>query len=320
MRKTLRQRIFGPHALSFPTWAYLVFFYLIPVALVVWYSFGYKPDAFTTYATDVLSLGRYKEALNGSFLKTFWATLRIAVVGTMICLVISVPFAYWLAVKVRPGRRGVLLALVLIPFWTNFLVRTIGWQVMLSPSGFVAQAIKHLGLGGPFHILYTRTAVQVGVVYNYLPLMILPLFVAIDRAGQDLREASRDLGAGRLGTFVQVTLPMAAPGIASGCLLTFIPLMGDYVTATVLGGAKGTMVGTMIASQFNEASNWALGSAMAVTLIVFIFGVLAAVGIITVVIRLLVKRMRRVDVDTHGTTVPATDTLQTSKQEIKELA
>lgn len=241
----LRQRLFGPGGLSFPTWAYMVFFFVIPVALVIWYSFGYKPDEFTTYSTDTLSLDRYREALSSTFLSTFLATLRISVIGTLICLIISVPFAYWLAVKVPPRRRSILLALVLVPFWTNFLVRTLGWQVILSPSGFISQAVGAIGLGGPFDVLYTRAAVQIGVVYNYLPLMILPLFVAIDRAGKNLREASRDLGAGRWRTFMQVTLPMAAPGIASGCLLIFVPLMGDYITASVLGGAHGTMVGTL---------------------------------------------------------------------------
>ena len=116
-------------------------------------------------------------------------------------------------------------------------------------------------------ILYTHAAVQIGVVYNYLPLMILPLFVAIDRSGTKLREASYDLGANKVKTFLKVTLPMAMPGVISGCLLVFIPLNGDYVTATVLGGASGSMVGQLIAEQFNAAQNWAVGSAMAVVLI-----------------------------------------------------
>ncbi|SMX74015.1 ABC transporter permease [Brevibacterium antiquum] len=261
-------RFFGTSALSFPTWAYALFFFIIPVALVIFYSFGYKPDEFTAVATDQLSFDRYPEAMSASFASTFFATLRISILGTVLCLIIALPFAYWLAIKVSPARRSLALALVMVPFWTNFLVRTLGWQIMLSPDGFLSNWMQGLGmLDGPLDILYTRTAVQIGVVYNYLPLMILPLFVAIDSAGQKLREASYDLGAGKVTTFLRVTLPMAMPGVVSGCLLVFIPLNGDYVTATVLGGANGSMVGQLIANQFNTAQNWAVGAAMAVILI-----------------------------------------------------
>lgn len=285
----------GVAALSFPTWAYLVFFFLIPVGLVLWYSFGYKPDLFTAHSNATLSFGRYAEALDPTFLSTFWNTLQIAGLGTLICLLIGVPFAYWMAVKVPAKWRGLMIALVLVPFWTNFLVRTLGWQIMLAPEGFISDALQNLGvIGGPIEILYTRTAVQLGVVYNYLPLMILPLFVALDRAGLSLREASRDLGANRWRTLWQVTLPLAAPGIISGCLLVFIPLMGDYITASVLGGAQGNMVGQLVANQFNSAQNWALGSAMAVMLMVFILLTVALVGAVILIIRTILRMNRRV--------------------------
>lgn len=270
-------RVFGAAAMSFPTWAYVLFFFVAPVALVVFYSFGYKPDEFTAVATDQLSLDRYPEAMSGAFVTTFFATLRISVLGTVLCLLIALPFAYWLAIKVSPARRSLALALVMVPFWTNFLVRTLGWQIMLSPEGFLSNWMQGLGLlDGPLDILYTRTAVQIGVVYNYLPLMILPLFVAIDASGHKLREASYDLGAGKVTTFLKVTLPMAMPGVVSGCLLVFIPLNGDYVTATVLGGASGSMIGQLIANQFTTAQNWALGAAMAMILIL---ATLAVVGV-----------------------------------------
>ena len=265
----LRNRIFGAAALSFPTWAYVVFFFVIPVAMVIFFSFGYKPDIYTAVALDELSFDRFPEALTPAFISTFLATLRISLLGTFLCLIIALPFAYWIAVKIAPAHRGLALALVMVPFWTNFLVRTLGWQIILSPNGFVSEGLMSLGLTEDrLDILYTHAAVQIGVVYNYLPLMILPLFVAIDRSGQKLREASYDLGAGKVKTFLRVTLPMAMPGVISGCLLVFIPLNGDYVTATVLGGASGSMVGQLIAEQFNAAQDWALGAAMAVILII----------------------------------------------------
>lgn len=257
-------------ALAIPAWAWLVVFFVVPVAIVVWYSFGRKPDIFSTHSNDVLSFDRYVEALSPTFFATFSNTLWVAAVGTVLCLAIGAPVAYWMAVKAPPRLRGLLIALVMVPFWTNFLVRTLGWQVLLAPEGL---------LGG-LDLLYTRGAVLLGVVYNYLPLMILPLFVAFDRVGAPLREASKDLGAGRWRTFAQVTLPLARPGVIAGVLLVFIPLMGDYITATVLGGAQGNMVGQLVASQFQSAQNWALGSAMAVLLILIIaaaIGVAAAV-------------------------------------------
>lgn len=293
------RKFLGDSALSFPTWAYMLFFFALPVALVMWYSFGFKPDQFTTHSMEQLSLGRYREVVSPTFLSVFTATLRISIVGTLACLVIAVPFAYWLAVKVPPGRRGLLLALVLVPFWTNFLVRTLGWQIILSPDGFVSEALQGIGLlGSPLDILYSRAAVQIGVIYNYLPLMILPLFVAMDSAGVQLREASADLGAGKWRTFFQVTLPLATPGVVSGCLLVFIPLTGDYITASVLGGANGTMIGQLVANQFQNAQNWALGSAMAVVLMLFTLAVVVITALLALVVKAIIRYVGRVELPT----------------------
>lgn len=308
--KKFAAKILGPGALSFPTWAYAVFFFVIPVVMVLAYSFGSKPDEFTTVTMDDPSFDRFGEALSGTFLTTFGATLRISILGTILCLLISVPFAYWLAVKVSAKWRGILLALVMVPFWTNFLVRTLGWQIILSPDGFMSDLLMDLGLtGSPLDILYTRTAVQIGVVYNYLPLMIMPLFVAIDTAGEKLREASRDLGADRFTTFFTVTLPLAMPGIVSGCLLVFVPLTGDYVTASVLGGASGSMIGQLIASQFNTAQNWALGSAMAVVLILATLLVVAVTALVLWGVRKITAHFSRIELPVPASvssTVPAT--------------
>jgi spermidine/putrescine transport system permease protein len=268
--------------LATPAWVWLAAFFLAPVSLVLWYSFGYKPGIFGTHANDVLSLDRYKEALDSAYLPTFTNTLKIGLIGTTLCLVIALPFSYWLAVKMPSRWRGLLLGMVLVPYWTNFLVRTIGWQIILSPQGWLSTTLQDIGLRDTaLSVLYTRGAVQLGVVYNYLPLMILPIFVAFERIDPALREASRDLGANRWRTLVQVSLPLSRPGIAAGLLLVFIPLMGDYITATVLGGAKGNMVGQLVASQFQTAQNWALGSAMAVILMIFIGGTVAVLMLVS---------------------------------------
>jgi spermidine/putrescine transport system permease protein len=282
--------------LAIPAWVWLIIFFVAPIGMVVVFSFGYKPSIFATHALDYLSFDRYLEALSPTFFSTFLNTLWIGILGTLLCLVIGGPVAYWIAVKAPPSKRGLLLALVMVPFWTNFLVRTIGWQVILAPEGWLSQLLQGIGvIPGPLDLLYSRGAVLLGVVYNYLPLMILPLFVAFDRVSGPLREASKDLGANSVTTFLRVTVPLARPGIIAGVLLVYIPLMGDYITATVLGGAKGNMIGQVVASQFQTAQNWALGSAMAVLLIIVIMlSIAVAAGLLWLVTLPLRQRNRLV--------------------------
>ena len=292
----LRTRTAPKATLALPAWFWFVFFFALPVMWIAYYSFGNKPDLYHAISTNILNTHQYALAASSTFLRTFIGTLRISITGTAICLLIALPFAYWLAVITPPRRRGLFLALVLVPFWTNFLVRTIGWRILLSPHGPVGFLLNLLGWhSGSLQILDTRAAVQLGVVYNYLPLMILPIYVALERMDKALREASKDLGANRIRTFNQVTLPLAMPGVVAGCLLVFIPLTGDFITATVLGGAKGNMAGQMVYDQFMIAQNWALGSAMAVELLVIILLTTAIFGILGLGIRTFLRSRRRVN-------------------------
>jgi spermidine/putrescine transport system permease protein len=281
--------------LAAPVAIWLLFFFVAPFVVILWYSFGDKPSLYITHDNSVLSLDRYLEAFNPTFLTVFGRTLQISVVGTLICLLIAFPMAYWMAVKLPARFQGIAVALVLVPYWTNFLVRTIGWQIVLSPNSFVADLSRSLGLGTP-QLLYTTGAVQLGVVYNYLPLMILPLYVTLERLDHRLLEASRDLGANALETFRRVTLPIAMPGIAAGLLLVFVPLMGDYITPSVLGGAAGSMIGQQVASQFNVAQNWALGSAMAIVLMIAIVAVVLVFAVLFRLVKLVVDRFEHVRV------------------------
>jgi len=281
--------------MALPAWIWFVFFFTLPVLWIVYYSFGYKPDIFHPIATDKLSFDTYHEAFSSTFLHVFSQTLQISILGTALCFLIGFPFAYWLATRVAPRWRGVLLGLVVVPFFVNFLVRTIGWFILLSPNGPVSSLLQRSGIRSePLHLLETRGAVQLGVVYNYLALMILPLFVTLDRLDPAMREASKDLGASRWKTFRQVTLPLSAPGIVAGLLLVFIPLTGDYITALVLGGAKGNMAGVMVASQFTIAQNWALGAAQAVILIAMIMGTVAVFAVIALAIRTIARANRKI--------------------------
>ena len=290
------RRIRAPRfALAVPAWIWFVFFFTLPLLWIIYYSFGYKPNIFHPIATDKLSLDRYREGFSGAFVHVFSQTLQISILGTVLCLLIGFPFAYWLATRVTARWRGLLLGLVIVPFFVNFLIRTIGWLILLAPSGPVSTLLQDWGLRSePLHLLQTRGAVQLGVVYNYLALMIFPLFVTLDRLDPAMREASKDLGASRWKTFRQVTLPLAAPGIVAGLLLVFIPLSGDYITALVLGGAKGNMAGAMVATQFNTGLNWALGSAQAVILIIMILSTVAVFALLGLLVRSIARARRRI--------------------------
>ena len=246
-------------------------FFAAPIAFIIFYSFGTK-DTSKLLPVDLgtLSTASYKDVFDATFFTTFKATLRISVTATLLCLLIGLPVAYFAAFKVSEKWKAIILAAVVVPSFTSFLIRTVAWRIPLAPNGTLSKFLMDMNLIGEngIQILETSLAVQIAIVYNYLGFMILPLFVALDRIDVRMREASKDLGAGRVATFFGVTLPLAGPGIIAGVLLTFIPMCGDYVTATVLGGAKGNMIGAMIASQFSGAQNWPLGSAMAVLMIV----------------------------------------------------
>jgi spermidine/putrescine transport system permease protein len=288
-------------ALALPSLAWYLLYFVIPLGVIGVYSFGYKPAFGSagagTIGLDRLSLDRYREVLDPAFLATFRSTLVVALTGTLLLLAIAFPLAYTLATRVPPRWRALLLGLVIVPFWTSFLLRTFAWRIILAPNGIVSDRLQRWGLlGAPIDVLDTRVAVQLGIVYNYLPLMVFPLFVALDRLDPALREASQDLGASRWTTFRSITLPLAMPGIAAGLLLVFIPLMGEYVTPAVLGGARGLMAGSLVASQFLEARNWALGSAMAVLLVLLTVATIALLAVLLAGVGRVARRLRAVDV------------------------
>ncbi len=201
--------------------------------------------------------------------------------------------AYFIAFKASQKWRATLLALVVVPSFTSFLMRTIAWRIPLAPNGELSTWLQDIGLlDAPFDVLGTRAAVFLAIVYNYVGFMVLPMFVALDRIDPALREASKDLGGTRAATFTSVTLPLAGPGIAAGVLLTFIPMCGDYITATVLGGAKGFMVGALIESQFKGAQNWPEGSAMAVLMILMVLLSLAVFALVVFIVKWLVRALQ----------------------------
>jgi spermidine/putrescine transport system permease protein len=242
-------------------------FFLAPLALMVAYAFGHA-----TFGGERLglTLTNFHQALSGFYLHTFLHTLLFAAAGTAMCLAVGMPTAYAIGRKFGRWKTG-LLILLLVPFWTTFLIRVLAWQTLLAPGGVTESVLNASGLhSGPLLWLNTDTAVFIGIVYSYLPLMTIPLFVAFERTPEWALDASRDLGAGPLRTFATVTLPLARPGIATGVLLTFVPMTCEYVTPALLGGGHQILMGGVISSQYLGAQNFPLGSAMAVLMLLVI--------------------------------------------------
>ncbi len=264
-------------SMAAPALAWWGFFFVIPTAWIALYSFGSKPPpGGGAVSLAVLSGANYVAVTTELFLRVFWITIRTAGLGTIACLLVGFPVAYALARHVPPRWRTGLLFLLVLPYWTSFLLRTFAWRIILAPEGWLSQTLRRLGvIDMPIGMLDTNAAVQLGIIYNYLPLMVLPIFVALDRIDPALHRASMDLGAGPVRTFLSVTVPLAAPGIAGGVLLTFILAAGDYVVPAILGGAKGLMVGNLVATQILASQNLPMGAAMAILLI----GLLALVVI-----------------------------------------
>jgi spermidine/putrescine transport system permease protein len=240
------------------------FWYLVllvlPLAIVVVYSFGVRGT--DGGWTPAFVLDNYQTLFARP--DPFVLSLLIAIGGTMLCLLIGFPFAYFLAT--RAGRRKtLLLVLLVIPFWTSFLVRTIAWLIILGPDGLEGFVASITGID--IRILGSPWAILLGIVYNYLPLMVFPLYVTLERLDPTLLEASKDLGAARWATFRQITLPIAMPGLITGSILVFIPLMGEYVIPSILGLGRIFLIGNVLQLDFLGSRNWPAGSAKAVTLI-----------------------------------------------------
>ena len=244
---------------------WLFAFFIAPLLFTVVFSFGRS-----TFGGVELSftLDNYRQAISGFYLETFVRTLRFALTGCALCLVVAYPAALFIA-RQEGSRRTPLLLLVLVPYFTSFLIRVMSWQILLARSGPVEAVINFLHLHtGPLDVLDTQTAVFIGLVYAYLPIAIVPLYVVLQRIPPALIEASRDLGASGWKTFWHVILPLSRPGLATAALLTGVPMLGELVIPSLLGGDKGVLMGVAISSQYLETQNYPMGSAMAVLVLI----------------------------------------------------
>ena len=246
-----------------PTSAWYFLLLVVPLGILLVFSFGERaPEG--GYAAG-LTIDNYLRLPTRS--TAFTNTLFLAAAGTILCLLVGYPLAYYLATRAG-ARKTLLLVLVIVPFWTSFLIRTYAWLTILGSTGIPA-LLEALGFP-KMVFLNTPPAVMIGIVYNYLPLMVFPLYVSLERLDKRLLEASKDLGAGRWRTFTQVTLPLTLPGVLSGIILVFIPIMGEFLIPALLGGGRVFFVGNALVDTFLQSRNWPFGSAMAIGLILFV--------------------------------------------------
>lgn len=271
----LARRLTGERPSAFlllPAGVWYALFFLAPLLYMVVISFGESPGYGGPPALG-FHLDSYQLITNRLYLKVFLGTLQMAFIGTLACLFVGYPLAYFLATRAT-ARKTTLLLMIIVPFWTSFLIRTYAWETILDPEGVLSHILQGIGLiHGPLNVLYTRTAIFIGIVYNYLPLMIFPLYVALERLDKRLVEASKDLGAGRIATFWRVTLPLTLPGVMTGFLLVFIPLTGEYLIPAILGGSKNLFLGNLIGEQFTgqgASSDWPFGAALGVVVIIIL--------------------------------------------------
>lgn len=281
-------------AVGIPPTIWLVLFFLAPLGLIWVFSFGEKVGV---VGIDITwTLDNYSRVLNADILTIFLKSLWMAGMATLICLLVGLPVA--LGIVYAPNKwKGLLLLGIMLPFWTNLLIRTYALIAVLRKKGYVNFTLEWfdemirggfelVGMGGfaiallgerfrGLELLYNDNAVIVGLVYVHLPFMVLPLYAALERLDRSYLEASLDLGAGHLRTLWNVVVPLALPGIISGLIITFIPALGSFLTPDLLGGPDSTMIATIIERQFKSANDWPFGSALSFLLMYITFGALA---------------------------------------------
>ncbi len=255
---------------------WLGIFFLLPFVLVLVIALGTNaPDSVPPVELG-LGLKNFTLLFSDDLYLAAWLTsLRIAATSTLVALLLGYPMAYAIA-RAAPARRPLLLMLVVLPFWTSFLIRVYAWMGLLDENGLLNQFLRWSGIAAdPGTILGTEWAVQLGIVYAYLPFMVLPLYAVLEKLDTSLLEAAADLGARPIAAFLTVTLPLSLPGIVAGCLLVFIPAVGEFVIPDLLGGTETLLIGKVLWDEFFTNGDWPLASAVAICLLVLLVGPIA---------------------------------------------
>lgn len=246
-------------------------FFVIPLGIVALYSFLTRGP----YGGQgvPITAENYSRLVDPLYLSILIRSLWMAALSTAVCLALGFPLALFIT---RSGaRRNLFLNLVMLPFWTSFLVRTYAWMFLLRDTGLINSALQAMGLiSGPLPLLYNDSAVILGLVYGYLPFMVLPIYATLERMDPSLLEAAADLGAKPLTSLSHVVIPMAMPGIIAGSVLVFIPCLGAYLTPDLMGGGKSIMIGNLVQNQFTTARDWPFGAALSLALTALVMALL----------------------------------------------
>jgi spermidine/putrescine transport system permease protein len=268
LRVPLRSRL-GGALFILPGVVWLAAFFVVPLVIIVAVSFATRDaSGHITFAHPTLD--NYAKTIRPEYATAFWNSLRYAGITTVLSIVIGYPIAYWIS-RYGGTRKNLLLVLVMLPFWTSYLIRTYAWMIILRDNGVLNSVLQAVGIGNPddpLALLNTDFSVVLGMTYGFLPFAILPIYVSIDRLDPNLVQAGRDLYANGREAFLHVTLPLTMPGIIAAALLTFIPAIGDYVTPDLLGGAQTTTIAKIVQVIFTSGRDWPSGSALGFMLMV----------------------------------------------------
>ena len=251
----------------FPSWLWMVLLFLAPFAIVLAYSFLTR-GAYGGVGGP-WTLENYQRLADPLYLMILVRSFAMALAATVLCVIFAFPAA--LFIVRAPRRRNVYLQLVMLPFWTSFLVRTYAWMFLLRDTGLINSVLQAVGvIHDPLPLLYNDGAVLLGLVYGYLPFMVLPIYATLERMDPALEEAAADLGARPLTTLLRVIVPLSKPGIIAGSVLVFIPCLGAFLTPDLLGGGRTVLVGNLVQNQFTTARDWPFGSAISVLLMALV--------------------------------------------------
>ena len=252
------KKIAGFIGVPFIAWAAV--FILVPLAMVFWYGL--------TDASGNFTMANMAAIAHPAHSKAFAASLLLSLIATLVCLLIAYPLSVFL-VETQKGSNSFLAMMLIVPMWMNFLLRTYAWQSILEKTGIINTALQAVGLS-PLRLINTPGAIVLGMVYNFLPFMILPIYNSLEKIDASVINAARDLGAGTRQTFTRVIIPLSLPGVISGITMVFIPALTTFVVSSLLGGGKILLIGNVIEQEFMVAYDWHLGSGLSIVLMVFI--------------------------------------------------
>jgi len=257
---------------GYPYFAWMMLFILVPLLLVAYFAFTTGDSS--TPGTFVLSLENFKRFLSPIYVGVLWRSLSLAMVSTLICFILGYPIAYIIASKKKSKTRNNLILLFVIPMWMNFLLRTYAWLTILGKNGIINLLLNSLGFQS-LDLLYNNGAVALGMVYNFLPFMVLPIYSVLIKMDRSLIEAAEDLGASKASVFKKVIFPLSIPGVMTGFTMVFTPAVSTFIISNLLGGNKTNLMGNVIEQQFMYTGDWHFGSAMSIILMVIILIVMA---------------------------------------------